>query len=293
MSHPAQPPAGSYHSSAEILEHPRFATARTAYVEAVLGLYEGDAFLNRLLMEAGRQVTFNIIVSLHCAHDEADRATWPTMRRLKEELRISGLSSERRLEDLVARLVHFGLLELRPSDRDRRVRLLTPSARMLALDRDWLAAHHVPLRVMFPDPGYRQAVERDPAFQRVHRAMALGFSAEGAKPMARHSAMMRYLGRDAGMMILFKLVQMTAAAGAIEELSYTDLGARFGVSRTHVRTLLADAERNGDLDLSGRSGRRVELKPSILRAFDSFVADSMSGHDVMFRLTLERMGSAL
>jgi hypothetical protein len=60
-----------------------------------------------------------------------------------------------------------------------------------------------------------------------------------------------------------------------------------------VRTLLADAERNGDLDLSGRSGRRVELKPSMLRAFDSFVADSMSGHDVMFRLTLERMGSAL
>jgi hypothetical protein len=292
MSQPAQPPAVTYHSSSEILGHPRFAAARTAYVEAVLDLYEGDAFLNRLLMEAGRQVAFNIIVSLHCAHDEADRATWPTMRRLKQELKISGLSSERRIEELVARLVHVGLLERRPSDRDGRVRLMTPTARMLALDRDWLAAHYVPLRVMFPDPGYRQAVKRDPAFQRAHRAIALGFSAEGAKLMARHAAMMRYLGRDAGMMILFKLVQMTAAAGAIEELSYTDLGARFGVSRTHVRTLLEDAERNGDLVLSGRGGRRVELKPSILRAFDSFLADGMAGHDLIYRLTLQRMGRA-
>jgi hypothetical protein len=292
MSHPAQPSSATYHSSAEILAHPRFAAARTAYVEAVLDLYEGDAFLNRLLVEAGRQVTFNTIVSLHCAHDDGDRATWPTMRRLKAELKAFGLSSERRLDDLVKRLVHFGFLELRPSERDGRVRLLTPTAKMLALDRDWLAANHVPLHVMFPDPGYSQPVGRDPAFQRAHRPIALGFSAHGAKLMAGNPAMMRYLTRDAGAVILIKLVHMTAAGGATEELSYTDLGARFGVSRTHVRSLLEDAEQNGDLVLSGRGGRRVELRPSILQAFDSFVADSMSGHDLIFRLTLSRMAGA-
>ncbi len=292
MSHPAELAADTHHSSAEILAHPRFPAARTAYVDAVLALYEGDAFLNRLLVEASRQVTFNIIVSLHCAHDEADRATWPTMRRLKAELKTFGLASDRRLEDLVARLVHFDLLELRRSERDGRVRLLTPTDRMLAVDREWLAVHYVPLHVMFPHPGYPQPVESDPAFQRAHRPIALGFSAHGAKLMAGNPAMMRYMGRDAGMLILIKLVHMTAAGGAIEELSYTELGARFGVSRTHVRTLLEDAERNGDLVLSGRGGRRVELRPSILQAFDNFMADSMSGHDVIFRLTLERMAAA-
>ncbi|MBV9456771.1 MAG: hypothetical protein JO141_04535 [Bradyrhizobium sp.] len=30
---------------------------------------------------AMRQVTFNIIISLHLNHDVTDRATWPTLRR--------------------------------------------------------------------------------------------------------------------------------------------------------------------------------------------------------------------
>jgi hypothetical protein len=193
---------------------------------------------------------------------------------------------------LVSRLVHSGFLELRPSERDGRVRLLTPTAKMMALDREWLAAHYVPLHVMFPDAGYAQPVGRDPAFQRAHRPVALGFSAHGAKVMARNPAMMRYMGRDAGMLILFKLIHMTAAGGVTEELSYTDLGARFGVSRTHVRMLLQDAEQSGDMALSGRGGRRVELKASILQAFDNFIADSMSGHDLIFRQTMERMTGA-
>jgi len=58
-----------------------------------------------------------------------------------------------------------------------------------------------------------------------------------------------------------------------ERLSYTDLGARFGVSRTHVRTLLQDAEQAGLVSLPGRGGRFVELKPAILQAFDRFVRE--------------------
>ena len=84
MPDPNQQVAGViYRSSGEILAHARFAAARAAFVDAVLGLYEGDRFLNRLL-EASRQIIFNLIISLHFRHDETDRATWPTMRLLKE-----------------------------------------------------------------------------------------------------------------------------------------------------------------------------------------------------------------
>jgi hypothetical protein len=38
----------AYHSADDILAHPRFAAARTGYVDAVLALYEGDVFLTRL-----------------------------------------------------------------------------------------------------------------------------------------------------------------------------------------------------------------------------------------------------
>jgi hypothetical protein len=290
MSDPTQPFAGGHHSPDDILGHPRFAAARTAFVEAVLDLYEGDAFLNRLLLEAGRQVTFNMIVSLYFRYDEADRATWPTMRALKEQMTVFGLSSPRRIDDLVTRLVHFGYLEARPSQRDGRVRILTPTAKMISLDQDWLTALYRPLQVMFPDPGYLQVIERDPVFQRAQRLVALGFSAHGSQIMAGNPAIMLFMNRDAGITILIKLVQMLDAAGgnAVEKLSYTDIGALFGVSRTHVRTILQDAERAGLVALSGQGGR-VELKPAVLQAFDRFIADSMSGHDLLHRIALSRM----
>jgi hypothetical protein len=50
-----------------------------------------------------------------------------------------------------------------------------------------------------------------------------------------------------------------------------------------VRTLLEDAAQRGDASLSGRGGRLVELKPSILHAFDRFVTAAMSGHDLLYK----------
>ena len=260
----------------------------------MLGLYEGDAFLNRLLLEAARQVTFNMIVQLYFGYDEADPATWPTMRALKQQMTAFGLSSPRRIEDLVARLAHFGYLESRPSPHDRRVRIHTPTAKMIALDQDWLTALYRPLQAMFPDPGYPEVIGRDPAFQRAQRLVALGFAAHGSQILAGNPDIMLFMNRDAGMTILTKLVQMFYAAEGsdIEKLSYSDIGARFGVSRTHVRSILQDAGQAGLVALTGQGGRLVELKPAILRAFDRFIADSMSGHDLLHRIALSRIAGA-
>ena len=280
----------THHSSEEILAHPRFTAACAAFVDAVLALHEGDRFSSRLLVEAMRQVTFNLIVSLHLRFDADDRMTWPTPRRLKDELRMFGLGSERRIDALVARLIQLGYVESHPSEQDRRVRILSPTAKMMSLDREWLFYQYVPLHVMFPDPGYPEPMARDPAFQRAQRLIAADFSAEGAKIMADHPAVMRFMNRDTGVLVLIKLIQMSAA-GSAKGLSYSDIGARFGVSRTHVRTLLEDAAQHGDVSLSGRGGHLVELKPSILHAFDRFVAASMSGHDLLYKLARERMAN--
>src|SRR6202051_2313518 len=120
--HDPDPPVADlrYRSSDEILAHPLFVPARIAFVDAVLALYEGDPFLTRLLLEAGRYVTFVIIMCMHARYDEADRSTWPPRSRLKQSMAQFGLSSSRRVEALVARLVHTGFLELVLSKQDRR-----------------------------------------------------------------------------------------------------------------------------------------------------------------------------
>jgi DNA-binding MarR family transcriptional regulator len=286
----SQSVANTVHTPGEILAHPRLAAARAAFVDAVLASHEGNQFISRLLVEAMRQVTFNVIVSLHLRHDVTDRMTWLTPRRLKGELRTFGLASERRIDALVARFIQLGYVESRPSERDGRVRILNPTAKMMSLDREWLVYNYLPLHVMFPKPGYPEPMARDPAFQRAQRLVAADFSAEGAKLMASNPAVMRFMNRDAGMLVLIKLIQMSTAPSA-KGLSYSDIGARFGVSRTHVRTLLEDAAQHGDVSLSGRGGRLVELNPSILHAFDRFVAAAMSGHDLLYKLARERMAN--
>jgi DNA-binding MarR family transcriptional regulator len=291
MSAPTSSIADTVHTPAEILAHPRFAAARSAFVDAVLALHEGDQFSSRLLVETMRQVVFNLIVSLHLRHDPADRSTWPTPQRLKEEVRTFGLASPRRVDALVARLIQTGYVESRVSELDGRVRILTPTPKMMSLDREWLFYHHTPLHVMFPDD-YSEPMARDGAFQRAQRLVALDFSAKGAEIMANNPAVMRFMSRDSGILVLIKLIQMQmSATDGVNDLSYADIGARFGISRTHVRLLLEDAAEHGDVSLSGRGGRLVELQPSILAAFDRFLADAMSGHDMLYKLARQRMAS--
>jgi hypothetical protein len=292
MHEPYRPFADvQYRSSDEILAHPLFVSARIAFVDAVLALYEDDPFLTRMLLEAGRYVTFSVIMCFHARYDGTDRSTWPTMSRLKEAMAQFGLSSSRRVEALVARLVHSGFLEMVTSKQDRRVRIPTPTERMLAQDRDWLAAHYLPLHILFPDPGYGPMIQRDPTFQMAQRLVSTDFFGRGATILASNPGIMLFLSRDAGVMILIKLIQMTQIAneGFEEGLSYADIGARFGVSRTHVRAVLHDAEHAGFVHLSGRGGQLVQLTPAVMQAFDRFVADSMSGHDLMFQIALKTM----
>jgi hypothetical protein len=286
-----------YHSTQDILGHPRFLTARSAYVDAVLKLYEGDTFLTRLVLEAARTVIFAIIISLDARYDEADRATWPTISLLKQQMTQFGLASPRRIEDLVARLIHTGFLESRPAKQDGRVRLLRPADKMLKTDQDWLAAHYLPLDLMFPNPGYPQPMRKDRSFQQAQRLLAIGFLGRGAQIMAGNPAMMLFLTRDAGVTILMKLIQIAGKGeaspqGGPSELSHEDIGALFGVSRTHVRKILQDAAKQGLVALSGRGHRRFEITPVMWQAFDRFVAESMSGHDLMFEIAMRQMKMA-
>jgi DNA-binding MarR family transcriptional regulator len=204
-----------------------------------------------------------------------------------------GLSSERRVDALLSRFIHLGYVESFPSEQDGRVRILTPTPKMMSIDREWLAYHYAPLHTMFPERGYGEPMRRDIVFQRAQRLVALDFSAQGAQIMASHPAVMRFMSRDAGMLVLIKLVQMRLSAkDGAKGLTYAEIGKRFGVSRAHVRALLEDAAQHGDVTLFGRGGRLVELKEPILLAFDRFLADAMSGHDLLYKLALERMAKA-
>jgi DNA-binding MarR family transcriptional regulator len=281
-----------FHSSEEILAHQRFPLARDEFVKAMLALYEHKPFLNRLLLEAGRTVLLSIIMCLYARYDEDKRATWPTLRLVTNSMAMHHLASASRVHDLVSRLVKTGYLEQRAAPQDRRVHILTPTEKMIAQDQDFLVSHHLPLQIMFPDPGYPLIMRRDPVFQLKQRLVSRDLFALGAQILAGNPIMMLFQGRDAGVMILIKMIQLAGPPGGTAPLkvSYSDLGGRFGVSRTHVRNLLVAAEEMDLVRLTKESGQFVELLPPLLQAFDRLVADAMSGFDLCYQLALRAEG---
>lgn len=282
----------AHHSAEEILAHPQFPIARNAQVEALLALYEHDTFLNCLLLQAGRRVLFDMIMCLAACYDEADPATWPTLRHIMQSMADFNLASPRRIADLVSRFIKTGYLEQRSSPRDRRVRILRPTERMIAHDRDWLVTHYVPLQVLFPDPGYASVMQRDPAFQRTLRFVAAGLFSHAIQIMARNPIITQFMIREAGLMIIIKLIQLAGPnQDATREISYSDIGARFGVSRTHVRKLVQAAEKNGLMRLTRNRGQHVQLTPRLIAAFDRFFADSMAGNDLIHNLARRQAAS--
>jgi len=278
----------AFHSTEEILAHPRFPFARDEFVRAMLALYEHKPFLNRLLLETARSVLFGVIMCLHARYDEADRATWPTLGLITQSTVAMGVASESRVHDLVSLLIKTGYLERRAAPRDRRVRILTPTEKMIAQDQDFLVSHHLPLDVLFPDPGYAPIMTRDPVFQLKQRLVSRDLFALGAQILTGNPVMMLFQGRDAGVMILIKMIQLAKGQGGAVPLkiSYSDLGRRFGVSRTHVRKLLEAAEELDLVVLTRGGGHFVEMKPQLLAAFDRLVADAMSGFDLCYQLAL-------
>jgi DNA-binding MarR family transcriptional regulator len=281
----------AFRSAEEILAHPRFSFARDEFVKAILALYEHKPFLNRLLLEASRATLAGVIMCLYARYDEADRSTWPTLRVVVDSMAAYRLASASRVEDLVSRLGKSGYLEQRVIPQDRRVRILIPTEKLIAQDQDFLVSHHLPLQILFPDPGYPLIMTRDAAFQLKHRLVCLNLFAHSAQLMAGNPVMMLFLGRDAGGMILVKMIEMAGQAHGAEPLkiSYSGLGSRFGVSPTHVRNLLVAAEQMDLVRLTKAGGRFVELKPQLLQVFDRFIADAMSAFDLRYQLTLREL----
>jgi DNA-binding MarR family transcriptional regulator len=208
-----------------------------------------------------------------------------------------GLASPRRIADLVARLLKTGHLEQRLSPQDRRIRILIPTSKMISQDQDWLVSHYVPLQVLFPDPGYAPIMRRDRAFHLQHRRAAGSLLPLGARIMKRNSLVLHFMQREAGMMVLIKLMHLSGSRADVTcEISYSDMGTRFGVSRTQVRKVVQEAEESGLVLLLRRGAQFVRLRPKLVEAFDRLIADSMAAHDLVYNLARrvpaeERSGS--
>jgi hypothetical protein len=280
----------------DIVGHPRLPQARKVYIDRFLEVYGDDPFLVRLLIETGRFHVFHLATILEAAYDPARRETWPTVGLLKETIAAigqAGVASARHVDHLIARLCEVGYMELQPSDQDRRIKLLRMTERLRAHDRDWIAAHYAPLAVLYPQHDYTLALRCDPAFQVAQRRASLPFAALGAKLIMSVPEMLLFLDRAGGFPVLAALLQTAMADPENQHAAvpYTDVGDRFGVSRTHVRRLLSAAQDARLVKLHARGGHRVEILPRLWVCHDRGMSGGMYFHDIVYLAATNALSS--
>jgi hypothetical protein len=193
-------------------------------------------------------------------------------------------SSVRQVDNLIAELRDAGFLDVAQSEQDGRVRIIKPTQRAMAHDRDWLCAHYAPLAVLYPDRDYSLVTSRNAAFQLYHRRRALEFLPAAAGPLATPPEVMLFFNRPGGYLFLAVLLEAAAENrdGRHAAISYAGIGDRFGFSRTHVRQVMSDAEAADLVRLHGRGGHDVEILPALWAGHDKGVAIGMCLHDMIY-----------
>ncbi|UCF52782.1 MAG: hypothetical protein JSV48_27030, partial [Bradyrhizobium sp.] len=277
----------------EILNHPRLPEARHAYLESFVGLYQGDPFLVRLLLQAGRFLVFHSVAVLEAAQDLSRRETWFTVAALKQQLAMFGYASDRQVDHLVARLREVGFLEQRRAPGDGRVRLLASTPALRAHHAEWLATHYVPLAMLFPDHDYSPVMSRNRAFHALHCGACLPFTAVSARLMMTLPDTLLFFMHAAGPLIQNAVLKAAMdAADPNAAVPYIDAADRFGVSRTHVRNLMKDAEAAGLVKITGRGGRSILIQPRFWASYDRGLAVGMYLHDAVHVVAMQRWAAA-
>lgn len=280
-------------SADDIRGHPRFQEAYDCFVDELLSLYGDDHRLVRGLVEYVRAVSFMVIVCHDAIYDPDDPSTYVTLKHLHAALAPMGITDRRRVTDLVTGWELDGFLTREPSPRDRRALIFRPTEKMLAADREWLAAFHAPLALLYPnEPTYAAAMARDPVHQAAYRRMSMSTIGFAERIVSGNPAIALFLAHDAGIRILMVLMSMVRGKTPPRAPFgfYTAAAERSSVSRTHVRNLMRAAAERGLVTLPSTSGRFLEVLPPLQEAVTQWIADSLSGVDLVCSLAKADLG---
>lgn len=279
--------------TAAFLAHPRFTQARAAYIDGYLGVYSGEPAMNKLLMEVSRHVIVTFVLCLHAAQRQGDPSTWLTLGKLQDIVAAYRVGSAGLVEAIVARMLDRGLLAQVPAPDDRRKRILVPTKALLDHDKDLIAAQAAPCTILEPKPALDLALARDEPFQYAVRTASVGYFAEAMVRVGEHAEMMLFMARDSGFLVLLCLLQSASRSesGTLSTIPYEAVADRFGVSRTHVRSLIRDAEEAGFLRIVRSGGAEIEVSTALSGHFDRWVAGMSEFFDRTCVAAYERLSA--
>jgi DNA-binding MarR family transcriptional regulator len=288
---------------------------RDGVIQNLVSQFRGDYLLGRLMLEEGRFMVFQAILCLSAAQNPADRESWLTLGRLQSRLSTSGLTSRNRIEALVAIFERYGFIERRKAEEDLRISILTPTARMWSADALFTEMHLAPLCDQRDAQQQDSGRYADGAAQLLTRLRHAAEPANGlhqhADPMApawtersiapataghrnwrkgfarllpdffgmrmQHRSISALAERDGGYLTFLMLLHEAVKSGSNRiQMGYETISEHAGISRTHARLLMEQAEALELVKLHARGGRDIEVRQQSWDAMDSWLAGNFA-----------------
>jgi hypothetical protein len=264
-------------SSEALSQHPLFPGIVAGYTARLLESRRGDRLLGKILGQRERELLGFLLLCQHYEHLEGGAP--PTLGRLIA----AGIGSSRRAAAFISVLRVTGMVHSRALAGDRRVKILEPAARLVALHRDWTRAALRQFDRLLERPVLEPLLDAEPRFHRL--ACILGAPEIFAKDSywsGRFALIEFFNTRRAGPFIAASLAQSLCTAwqtgGAPPEeiaLPYGRLARRLGVSRSHILNAFSEAEAAGFLE-SADAGARIRLSEASRRNLIGYYADELA-----------------
>ncbi len=246
-----------------------FERAVALYAESMTRFrLEGPAMINKLL---GQDVRFRTVCfTLYLHHDVIDGKpdAGATYSRLLELISGTIGGSQRVVSTTLALMQAMDFVRIEPSPRDGRVKFYRPTERMRAVVRAWLGHLFACLDIIEPE-GERvaQLTAGDDIFRRFILGVGRDFRA-GETLTGRAPEFACFFDREGGWPLLALAIR--AAHGGPALPSRGEIAKMFGLSKTQIASVVADAIERGFLATEGRDV--VQPTPLLLARYRRWIA---------------------
>lgn len=271
---------------ARIRSHPLYLeTARRMAASALEAHACEDAATRWLLKDLGRTSTYTTLAMLDALPEPM------TAARLARALAALGVASRGRVTAFIAYAEQTGRIMVAPGEETWAQRPLALTQAFYEPLRRRFEATFKAMTLLAPEAaeGVR-LVSSDDGVRRANRVMAQllaarpELAANPADPLRRI-----FMMRDAGMRLLqhFMVHRPQAGDRLLEggRLSRSDLSRRYGVSRTHINRMIADAEAAGLVTLPRAD--RIAFSPALADAVEAFYAGQIQVSRQLLRMLVQ------
>lgn len=262
---------------AQLRAHPRFSEAVHSSSSGLIEMYQGNRVFNAMLNDRARVQMGFFSLYLYWSR-KGDAPSGLTIGRLKEICVEGNFCSPGRVEGMVALMRVFGYARLESDPRDQRVKLIIPTDKLIQTHLRRWRRQFAAMTLAIPEAAHWVEAmdgggEFAPAFLRhlCERYIA-GFRVLDAVPEVAP-----FIDRNSGWLILLNLLVRSGAHGRMTEpsvitVNLSRMSRRFGVSRSHARKLLGDAEEAGFIRQSGRDKSEVAVLPFMADRIETALA---------------------